>query len=280
MRAIDFEGNFQQYVEKWVAENEDNYESLEAMESAMPDLYETWLETPADWLHGEKPSEYFAQLSDARAAVALIREYYEKGMSVPDLLLDRLVDLRDEAALYEWFLEAYGAERKLAVSLMTELEAKRPVPDYIEMLLDGDEDELKIAAEALESLGESVKEELLAALPEAGAEARVALTNLLAGMGQDERIYEWLIRMFEEREDLRHLYAAALAKYGDPRALEVLQEALKKTEGYIVYTELKNAIEALGGEVEGTRNFDGDADYEFLKGEEHGEGNHPGGREE
>ena len=64
------------------------------------------------------------------------------------------------------------------------------------------------------------------------------------------------------------LYASLLGKLGDERALDALNRALDREEiNYLDYIEIRDAIEALGGECAHERDFNGDPYYETLKGE-------------
>lgn len=71
----------------------------EDMEDEVPDVYLRWLNTPADWLEGCTPGEYFDRFSDSAQLCALLCGYIREGVPVPDPLLDRLAELGDEAAL-------------------------------------------------------------------------------------------------------------------------------------------------------------------------------------
>ncbi len=67
--------------------------------------------------------------------------------------------------------------------------------------------------------------------------------------------------------DRRALYATYLARLGDERALDALSRVVNLTDlDYLDYLEVRNAIEALGGQApEDMRRFDGDPAYESLK---------------
>ena len=59
---------------------------------------------------------------------------------------------------------------------------------------------------------------------------------------------------------------ALIAKFGDPRALELLKELIDLPDvGYVDYIELRNAIETLGGDPGEERTFYGDPDYEAMR---------------
>ena len=52
----------------------------------------------------------------------------------------------------------------------------------------------------------------------------------------------------------------------DDRAVEPLKALISMSDiTYFEYMELRNAVEALGGEIEQEREFYGDPDYEYLR---------------
>ena len=57
-----------------------------------------------------------------------------------------------------------------------------------------------------------------------------------------------------------------MGKLGDCRAIAPLQQLLGLSDlGYMDYIELRNAIEALGGDPGEERTFYGDPDYEAMR---------------
>jgi hypothetical protein len=81
----------------------------------------------------------------------------------------------------------------------------------------------------------------------------------------DERSYELVLEKFLYSETNKAFYASCLGKLGSEKALPYLEEALRY-DGikYFDYVSIKNAVEALGGEVMIDRDFSGDKDYESL----------------
>ena len=70
----------------------------------------------------------------------------------------------------------------------------------------------------------------------------------------------------ENDPEHRALYASYLAKLGDERALEPLRAMLGMYDiDYLDYLELRNAVEALGGDPGEERSFYGDPTFEALR---------------
>ena len=99
MNIIDFDARFTEVLNKWIEENRHRFRRPEDMEDEVPDVYLRWLNTPADWLEGCTPGEYFDRFSDSAQLCALLCGYIREGVPVPDPLLDRLAELGDEAGL-------------------------------------------------------------------------------------------------------------------------------------------------------------------------------------
>ncbi|MBE0601578.1 MAG: DUF2384 domain-containing protein, partial [Firmicutes bacterium] len=99
MKLIDFDAAFAQALGRWIEENRGKYQTEDALEEAAPAFYTAWLQTPAAFLDGQTPAEYFAHITDARALIDLLNEYIAQGVPTPDPLLTRLHHLGDEDAL-------------------------------------------------------------------------------------------------------------------------------------------------------------------------------------
>lgn len=276
MNCIDFDRQFQRYTAEWVRKNGDKYKNnMDVIEDMMPGVYEEFLNKPAAWLDGAAPGAYFGQFDDAGELVAWLCEYMEKGVPVPDVLLERITELGGAAedallALLERE-DATDEMRMTAVSLLGEMESERPMRRYIGWIAalepdDGRADLCDLCAEMLTSMGEAVIEPILDALPGATQAARDVFADILSNYPGDERIYELLMERFAHEQERRALFASYLAKLGDPRALPALIEAAADQEiNYLDFVEISSAIDALGGERPAEREFAGDPYYESLK---------------
>jgi hypothetical protein len=273
MNPIDFDRAFAEYAHAWVHERMRTEKNLDAIEAEVPDLYRAWLKAPAEFLGGLSPEAYFAGFETPESLIGLMREYQAAGVPVPDPLRERLDDLGAAAAKPLTALAAdEGADKSLrmtALNLLIELGAREPMALALS-LVDRREhqDELAdVAAELLMALGEAVVPHMLERLDGASDAALDTYLDLLCNFPGDERIYTVTAERFLRLADRRALYASYLAKLGDERALEPLRRVLALSDlGYLDYLEVRNAIEALGGEApDDDRRFDGDPAYESLK---------------
>lgn len=275
MREIlDFDANFAAYSEKWMQMNRAKFSNIDQMEDAMPEVYMRWLNSPAAFLNGDTPAMYFTKYSDARELVSWLLEYEDANVNVPDPLMERIVDLGEisVAPLIDLARDEYGntQTRVMALNLLKEIDAgARPMDTCLGIIDKRDEEDevADVAAELLLSIGEACAKPILDRLDDVNDAARETYLDILCNYPGDERIFAALIRAFEEHTEKCALYASLLGKLGDARALNALREALDRPDiNYLDYLEVKNAVEMLGGAVEGEREFAGDPYYETLKG--------------
>lgn len=273
MECINFDRQFQLYMAEWIKQNGEKYkDDMDVIEDMMPQIYADYLEKPATWLDGKKPSEYFEQFDQAQMLVQWMCCYEEKKIPVPDLLLDRIVSLgkEAEAALISVLYEEQANEHAVvtAVSLLRELESTTPMQRYIDWVAQADEigERENLAAEALVNMGYAIVEPILTALSASTEAGKDVFADVLCNFPGDDRVFELLMDRFVCCEDRLALFASYLAKFGDERALPKLIAAAEDDQvSYLDFLELSNAIEALGGERPAEHEFSGDPYYDSLK---------------
>ena len=64
MKCIDFDEQFSHYIKDWIESVIEKGMSMDEAEDRMPEVYERFLDTPAAWLNGVKPGEYFLAYDD------------------------------------------------------------------------------------------------------------------------------------------------------------------------------------------------------------------------
>lgn len=272
MKPIDFDAHFARYAQEYIRAHKAEFKNMDEAEEQMPEIYLRWLNQKADWLDGRTPGEWFSQFSDPDELVGMAREYQKAGVSLPDQLLERIADLGEVAvpALMKLAGE-YEQSPELAMTalnLLVEIGSDKPLDMCLDIIEGaGERKELsEVASELLQGLGKAAKEPVLSRMEHAENDAKAAFLDVLCNFPGDERIYQYVADAFRTGFDRRALYASYLAKLGDPRAVELLREALELTDlNYLDYIEIVHAIEALGGEVETEREFNGDPYYESLK---------------
>lgn len=271
-KCIDFDSKFADYTSQWMTEHGKEYRNFDAMEADMPRVYMTFLNTPAKWLDGVTPGAYFTQFEDPKDLVDWMVEYVNKGVPVPDLLLDQIqaVGKPCEKRLVALLKEEDAPEeaKMTAIGLLREMESTQPKMLYIEWQMNraAKDDLADNALDSLKSMGASVVQPLLQNLPHANEAGQEAMLDVLADYPGNEQVFQLAIRLFRENKKRRALFASYLGKLGDDRALpELIAAAGDDSTGYIDFIELRNAIEMLGG-VAPEREFDDDPEYNALNG--------------
>ena len=273
MRCINFDKEFQRHVTAWMQEHGKEYRNYDEMEAAIPEVYEAFLDTPAVWLSGAKPGEYFSQFDDPRKLVNWMEDYFKQRIPVPDMLLNRIADLGPaaEEALMNLLNKDRATQemRMAAVTLLREIGSLAPMDYYIGLQAARGEGEDELADNALDSLssmGEKAVEAMRAALALASPDGQEAMLTLLSNYPGDENVFQTAMKLFRARRDRAAILADCLGKLGDERALPDLKAlAASEETPYLDYIELRSAIEALGGDAP-ERTFDAeDPAYEAMR---------------
>ena len=236
-------------------------------------LYAEWADAPCAALDGCSPRAWFARLDTPEALVETLTAYARADMEPPELLLDRFFDV---GAICAAPLEALArnagesaALRAQALDLLNGLDEARAVRTAIDAVLAARESNAfcELAAEILAGrVDADIADRLLDGYDAAPDFARTLILEALCNFPGDARVYERMLEMLKNRPEQRADAARLLGRYGDARAIEPLKALLDLTDiGYYEYMEVRNAVEALGGEVESEREFYGDPDYEYLR---------------
>ena len=263
MRCINFDREFERYVSQWIREHAKEYRNVDEMEAAMPQVYETFLDTPVNWLGGCRPGEYFAQFDQPKQLVNWMEDYFKQRIPVPDMLLNRITELglNSEEALLALLRKERATQemRMAAVTLLREIGSAGAIREYVQWQCDRREGEDELADNALESLsalGETAVSMMREMLSAASPDGQEAMLTLLCHYPGDENVFQTAMRLFDERPDRAAVLADCLGKMGDERALPALiQRAGSELTPYLDYIELRSAIEALGGDAP-EREFD------------------------
>lgn len=268
-QLIDFDEYFNDYLTLWMEKNASRFRNADEMEEAAPEAYEEWLAAPAQWLGGKCPGCAFDDVSDAAQLCSLLRQYVESDISVPDPLLERIADVKDEAAVMALLTDetAPCEVRMMAIDLLTQMESTAPMVDYLRWQVERnvDDDLLDKSIDALDEMGEVVKGPALIAFRAADNKGKDYLLDVLCNYPGDEDVFQYTLSRFKESPSEQALFAGYLAKLGDDRALEALLDVAESDDvKYIDFIEIRSAIERLGSEAP-VRDFSNDPTYKAVK---------------
>lgn len=274
---VDFSDIFENYVKKYIKENNIDAEEDENFEDTVSDLYLDWLETYNDKLEC-KPNEYFKPFNDSQLIQVLIK-YVMSHVKLPDPLIEEIVLRKENTAnLIIKILEYednshFSIDIKLTVmNILGEMQYPLPLKQYISFIDKGDNDD-HLSQMAYEIIDEQIEQKdwhvIIEAYDKAPSKyAKNTYLDILARFYGDDQAYERLINAFISNIDSDGVafYAACIAKFGDERAVPILENAIKENDyDYLNFTAIKYAIEQLGDEINIDKIFDGDAAYELLK---------------
>ncbi len=272
MKCINFDKEFRFYLQNWMKKSSRKYRNIAEMEGAMPEVYRSFLETPAEFLGGICPGTYFDQWQDAKVLVNWMEDYFKQRVPVPDVLLNRISALGSgsEKALMAVLLRdlAPNEAKMCAMSLLTEIESLAPMQFYIELQKNrGQEDELADkAVEGLHSMGEAAAVEMRKAIPDCNDAGKEALLSLLCDYPGDDLLFDTALHLIQTYPERAAVLADYISRLGDERALQPLSDLARSEEtGYLDYIELRSAIEKLGGEAPERRFDENDPAYNALR---------------
>ncbi len=270
MKIIDFDAKFFEFARKWVAAHPGMTEKQ--IDESYNRMMEEWISQAADWLDGASPAEYFRRFSAADELMALVEGYWEKGINLPEPLYSRVVELGGEcSARLRGILTDEGrpeAQRAEAMGMLRDIGGAGMDDVLVELVCTADApNELSdMAADILSTRGAGISARLLDWYADAPEYAQELILDICCNDPGDGRIYDYLMERLRNYPEKRALTASCLAKLGDPRAIEPMKEMMQLFDlRYFDYVELRDAVEALGGEVDGERTFYGDPDYEALR---------------
>ena len=254
--CINFDEHFADFTSRWVEAHRKEYRNVDAMEADMPRIYMNFLNTPAKWLEGLTPGSYFTQYEDPKDLVDWLIEYTDRGVPVPDLLLEQIENVGKpcEKRLVSLLKESSANQdaKMTAVGLLRDMESTQPKMLYIQWQLDRQEDD-ELADNAMDSLtgmGRGALQAIVEALPRANDAGQLALLDAAVRYPGNEKVFQLTLQKLREHPEKLALLANYLSKLGDDRAVpELKRAALAPETVYTDYIELRNAIERLGGEA-------------------------------
>ena len=272
MKCVNFDKEFRFYLQRWMKTGSKKYRSMDEMEAAMPEVYREFLDTPADFLAGEKPGEYFDRWDDPKFLVNWMEDYFKQRIPVPDILLNRIsaLGLKSENALMN-VLQKTRAPREAqmcAMTLLREIDSLLPMDLYIQMqaVREDDDEMADKAVEGLATMGVRAREKMRAAFETANDHGQEALLSLMCDFPADDGLFGMAMDLFKRHPEKAAVLADYISRMGDERALPALKAMAASSEtGYLDYIELRSAIEKLGGDAP-ERDFDeSDPAYEALR---------------
>ena len=261
MKLIDFDEKFNRKLAKYI-EKHAGERTEEEWENFIAEEYGKFGDTYLNEIAGT-PRQYFSGMSDS-ALVETLKEYLLQGISVPDFLCE---ELEARGVFPELLSLLQEEDEELVLYALNIIGADpRAFGRYIEMLSEDayDAHVKDSIADLLKTRADDAAEGVL---PLVGTKSGAYALEVLSKVKKrDDRFYNALLQAFLQADEAdAPLYAGYLASYGDERALPALLSEIERQDiGYILFQELKFAIEALGGEYGKERDFSDDPAYKKI----------------
>ena len=271
--CIDFDRRFSVFLNNWLEKNRHIYKgNMDKVEELVPEIYEEFLNTPLEEDAAVIPLSYFSRYDDAAFLIGWMQAYRKAGISIPDMLMERIVELGEpaEKELYRLVCAEESSEemRMTAASLLQELDSTLPLTFYADAVAAAQTDSglIELFTESLIHMG---KEATIAARDryyQATGTGKMAFLDILSRAVEKGDTYELIVEQLKAGNERIGLLVSYLARLNEERALPLLYNLCKKPDiGYLDYIEVVNAIDTLGGEAPAEREFSGDPAYESLR---------------
>lgn len=265
MKIIDVDALFEKYVRNYITQNAGKF-TEEEWEDKVPELYESFGNVPAKELDNKSPVEYYASFS-AKQLCDLLKMHIEEEIPVSDYLCEAITAKDTEKHLLDYLKQ--GADEELmsyAINFLGDLGSVKALQVYVKGVSNKgyDENVRELMGEMLIDNASKIPAELKAAYKKGGLGSNY-IVEALVNCPQEDFIFNVLCDEFAATKNLP-LFANYFAKYGDERAVEILKARISQPGiKYADFTELKYAIEALGGEYTDERDFTSDVTYKKIK---------------
>ncbi len=259
-KAIDFDALFNEFLEGYLAEVMGK-EKPDQIERKIPAKYIEWLTEPSESLDGLSPKEFIDKLKEQNKLGEYLMSYIEEGEDISELVAESCTE--NEADVLINVMKNYPDYASVACAILKDTGTKK-ADEYLLSLILSPESEASLVDLAIETLSDGTHENIvpliLKQIDDTDEITQRNLVDVLYVYKGEERIYNWLVKLFERESDMRAIYANYLGKYGNPDAIELLLDyADKHIMDYYEFMELRNAVEQLGGEM------DKDKKYQVVK---------------
>lgn len=270
MKFEDLDKIFQNYVKEIVKRNPDRYADHEKLEDDLGKLFDKFCNTRIASLGKITPGEYASELRKNGEIDDYVAHCLNNNIEVSDIITD---ELEKETAAVEFLngllYESNSDAGLYAVTVLAEIGGGEVTDIFISLLTNsGIKDEIKSVAYGYLSEGVSDAAdkilEIINTLPES---EQGILVEVMSNYKGRKDIFYWLITMFQRADDVP-LYAGLLGSYGDTAAVDILKSfAVENDIDYMEYVEIRNAVEELGGDMDGIdKDFSDDPYYKYMNG--------------
>ncbi len=258
--AIDFDALFDKYLEGYLAEVMGKVKP-DLIERQIPAKYIEWLTEPIDELDGLSPNDFVEKLKAENKLGEYLMSYVESGEDISGLIGENCSE--NEADVLIKIMQEYPEYAMPACAILKDTGTKKADGYLVSIISSPDSDPalVDLAVEMLaDGTHENVVPEILSLIDEVDEVTQRNFVDVLYVYPGNDRIYSWIVKLFEREDEMRHVYCNYLGRYGNEDAIELLLNyADTHIMDYYEFMELRNAVEMLGGEM------DKDKKYQVVK---------------
>lgn len=261
MKAIDFDGMFDEKLAEYMKKNKKKYTEKQ-WEDMIPKLYKKFGDTVVKTVQCT-PRDYYAKMSDETLSETL-KTHLTENVPVSEFLC-REIEKRDLTEELKPLLTCGNEEAALYAANLLGGNVNA-YDEYFAIVCDenSNEEVRDVVIENLKEHADEAKDRAIA-FYEKGKAQDFMLEILSRVQTRDDKVFALLCDEFEKKPERSEFFASFLASYGDDRALPLLLKRIERQDiGFVEFQELKYAIEALGGEYDEIRDFSDDKDFVLI----------------
>lgn len=259
-KAIDFDAMFDEYLQGYLSEVIGKMKP-DLIERKIPAKYIEWLTEPNEELDGLSPNDFVEKLKSEGEFGNYLMSYVENGADISGLIGENCTE--KEAEYLIKIMKEYPDYACPACAILKDTGSKIGDDYLVDLISSPDTDPalIDIAVEMLsDGTHQNVVDKMLSMIDDMDEVTQKNFVDVLYVYPGNDRIYSWIVKLFEREDEMRAIYCNYLGRYGNEEGIDVLLNyADTHIMDYYEFMELRNAVEMLGGEM------DKDKKYQVVK---------------
>lgn len=261
IKNVDFDKLFDDFLNAYLAETLGKVKP-EVIEKEIPAKYVEWMCTPCKELEGKTPHQFIEDLKSSGKLGEYLLSYVEADQDISDIIAEACGE--SEVDVLVEIMRNYPDYACPACAILKDISSTKADKVILDIVLNPESSDVLVDM-AIEMLSDgthpNIVDDVLAVIDDMDEKTQKNLVDIIYVYKGNERVYEWIVKMFRMEEGNKALYCAYLGSYDNPDAIDLLLEyAENSVMDYYEFMELRNAVERLGGEM------DKNVKYQVVKG--------------
>ncbi len=243
----------------------------EDFEDFLAECSADWENEPCAEYGGKTPREYFGGITDPDELARIFEQDVKEGGEPLAVIADRLAGMPEaKSVLCRMVSDGDNENVREAAADILHAANEVPVSEFAEIIFDPDTPAgLRERLTDILSQTDNVCSALAWRIDDAEGTDALILAEILVESGAvSDGVFSLLMRLTDNADTLPRALQL-IASYGDDRALPRLKE-VAETCDYAMFTDVRSAVEALGGELDCDRDWSSDATFAAIKGNKEG----------